>query len=337
MRLIAVMPVLFLGLSATVPAQSPTPSPPHTTAASDQQPSKLFRSGASLVALNVTVSDGSRLVSGLRRDDFEVYEDGVRQQVRFFESAAVPMDLILLLDTSSSMRGKMATVHEAARGFMKILRAGDRGAVIAFNDNVEVVQGLTSDTAAVESAINATVPHGSTSLHNAIYIALKTFGRAAAAGGEVRRQAMAVLSDGEDTSSLISADDVMALARTTGVNIYTIGLRSDYADLRKGTGRRYFSESEYALKMLAKETGARAFFPSTVQDLKNVYRAIADELGSQYSIGYAPANDRADGRFRRIVVRITTNPALSPRTRAGYTAETVRTAAEASQAEGRWR
>lgn len=325
MRQIAAVPVVVLALSVGLPAQSPAPAP------SQQAQPPVFRSGASLVALNVTVSDDGKLVTGLTRDDFQVYEDGVQQPVRFFESSAVPMDVILLLDASSSMRSRMDTVHEAARAFMRVLRPDDRGAVIAFSDHVRVVQALTSDTAAIESAINATVPGGSTSLHNAIYIALKTFGRGAHDVGEVRRQAIAVLTDGDDTSSLVSAADVLALARTTGVNIYTIGLQTEFSSLRRSTGRAFFSPSEYALKELARETGAQSFFPSTVHELKQVYRVIADELEAQYSIGYAPANARADGRFRRIIVRVVGHPAFQPRTRAGYTAERIRTIATTSR------
>ncbi len=97
---------------------------------------------------------------------------------------------------------------------------------MTFADTVNVVQDLTSDQAAIETAINGAQAHGSTALRTAIYVALKQFGRSASAGGEVRRQAIAVLSDGEDTKSAVSFDDVMALARKTGVNIYTIGLRT---------------------------------------------------------------------------------------------------------------
>jgi VWFA-related protein len=228
------------------------------------------------------------------------------------------------------MRDKMGTVHDAARGFMQMLRPEDRGAVVAFNDDVRVLQDLTSDRAAIESAIGATVAKGSTSLNNAIYIALKTFGRAARSTGEVRRQAIAVLSDGEDTSSLITAEDVVALARKTGVNIYTIALQAQVASAREASPRRYFSEAEYALKTLAKETGALSFFPSGVHELKDVYQTIATELESQYSIGYAPSNSRADGRFRRIVVRVTADPSFRPRARAGYVAERTRTLAGVS-------
>lgn len=287
-----------------------------------QPQSGVFRSGSALVALNVTVQDrGAKYVAGLQPGDFAVYEDGVKQQVQFFEASAVPLDLIVLIDTSSSMADKIDTVHEAASGFLKTLREGDRGAVVGFADSVSVLQPLTSERALLEQAIRGTAAKGSTSLNNAIYIALKEFAKAARAGGDVRRQAIVVLSDGADTSSLVSFDDVLGLARKTGVNIYTVALQSKYAQLRADYGgRKYFSESDYSMKALARETGAQAFFPAPAE-LKGVYGAIATELANQYSIGYVPANTRADGRFRRVIVQVVSQPELRPRTRLGYTAE----------------
>ena len=315
-----VLSTLALALAATpLAAQEPAPSPAASPQPQVQSPT--FRSSASMVALNVTVLEGKKLISGLGQEDFEVYEDGVMQHVRFFESKAVPLDVILLLDASSSMSDKMDTVHDAARGFMKMLRPGDRGAVVAFADSVQVVQGLTSDPAAIEAAISATQPRGSTSLYNALYVALKQFGRTATDAGEVRRQAIAVLSDGEDTASIVSFDDVIALARKMGVNVYTIALQSHIASLRPAGTKRMFSDADYSMKTLARETGAESYFPTTVAQLKGVYDTIAQELSSQYSIGYSPSNARVDGRYRRIVVRVTTNPHYRPRTRTGYTAD----------------
>jgi Ca-activated chloride channel family protein len=284
--------------------------------------SGVFRSGSALVALNVTVQDrGAKYVAGLQPDDFVVYEDGVKQQVRFFEASAVPLDLIVLIDTSSSMADKMETVHDAASGFLKTLRDGDRGAVVGFADSVNVLQPLTSERALLERAIRGTAAKGSTSLNNAIYVSLKQFATTARADSDVRRQAIIVLSDGADTSSLVSFDDVLGLARKTGVNIYTVALQSRYPQLRADyNGRKYFSESDYSMKALARETGAQSFFPSP-DELKQVYGAIATELASQYSIGYVPGNTRADGRFRRVIVQIISKPDLRLRTRPGYTAE----------------
>jgi Ca-activated chloride channel family protein len=218
------------------------------------------------------------------------------------------------------MRERMPVVHEAARGFMKVLRAGDRGAVVAFADNVRVIQDLTSDTTAIEAAINSTSARGATALHNAVYVSLKQFGRKAHSDGDVRRQAIAVLSDGEDTASLISLDDVLALARRMGVNIYTIGLRSDYRKNQQAVENLKFADSTFALRTLARETGAQSFFPANVHELKNVYDSIAQELEAQYSLAYSPSNTSNDGRFRRIVVRVPSHPSLRPRTRPGYTA-----------------
>ncbi len=306
-------------LPAPPPATSqPAPSP------RDLQAPTVFRSGASLVALNVTVTDGSkRFVRGLRAEDFAVYEDGVLQRLQFFEAFDVPIDLILLIDTSSSMRDKMSIVHEAALGFLKTLREGDRGAVVAFNDNVAVAQPLTGDRARLEAAVKGTTAHGATALNNALYISLKEFGRAAQQGTDVRRQAIAVLSDGEDTSSLLSFDDVLQLARRSGVSIYAIRVQSQFATFRTQLepGRRQFSESAYSMKTLAQETGGEAYFPGHINELKNVYAGIAQELSAQYSLGYTPTNARRDGRFRRIVVRLPLQPTLKPRARAGYTAD----------------
>jgi len=305
-----------------------------TTAVSGQQsasetPHQVFRSGTNLVPLNVTVTDANKqFVKGLTVADFAVFEDGVAQAVQFFEATDTPLDLILLLDTSSSMSDKMDVVHEAAVGFLKTLKAGDRGAVVAFADGVDILQTLTADQEALSQAVRKTVARGATSLHNALYISLKQFGRAARHEGDVRRQAIAVLSDGEDTSSLITFDDVLEVARKSGVSIYPIALQSKYAASRMATmgQRRFYSEAEYAMRMLAQETGAQAFFPTQVFELKGVYGAIAQELSAQYSLAYSPTNTRPDGRFRKIQVRLATRPELKLRTRAGYTAEMGRAA-----------
>ena len=286
-----------------------------------QQPRPTFRSAAALVALNVTVQDrGSKYVRGLQSADFVVYEDGVKQTVEFFESTRVPVDLIVMVDTSASMRDKLDLVHEAASGFLATLRPEDRGAVVSFASSVSVLQPLTGDHAALQRAVGDMHANGNTCLNNAVYIALKQFGLRAQSAGEVRRQAIVVLSDGADTASLVSFDDVLAMARRLAVSIYTVSLQSP-PDARLGATdviRRIEDQADYTMKTLAKETGAQSFFP-TPGALKGVYAAIAAELASQYSIGYVPANSDADGRFRRVNVQVVTRPDLRSRTRLGYT------------------
>jgi Ca-activated chloride channel homolog len=280
-----------------------------------------FRSGAALVALNVTVQDrGAKFVRDLQPEDFVVYEDGVKQAVQFFESTRVPVDLIVLLDTSTSMRDKIALVHDAASGFLQTLRPGDRGAVVSFANSVNVVQALTSDQALLQQAVRSIEANGSTCLNNAVYIALKQFGQAARQDGEVRRQAIVVLSDGADTASLVSFDDVLAVARRMGVSIYTVSLQTPRESQAQAVmGRRGLEQADYTMRTLAKETGGQSFFPVTTT-LKGIYASIATELSSQYSIGYVPSNGQSDGAFHRVNVQVVTRPDLRSRTRLGYTA-----------------
>jgi Ca-activated chloride channel homolog len=329
-KVAALVPVLLAFVTADATAQQPVSTsgvPPVPSLSTPGPEPGMFRSVANLVPLNVTVMDHDRkFVKGLTAADFTVLEDGVEQQVKFFDSTKVPLDLIILLDTSSSMSDKMDVVHEAAIGFLRTLRPGDRGAVVGFADGVDVLQELTEDRASLEQAVNRTTARGATSLHNALYIALKQFGRGRQQDGDVRRQAIAVLSDGEDTSSLVTFDDVLGVARKSGVGIYPISLQSKNAASRLAStgGRRFLSESEYSMRLLAQETGAQAFFPMQIFELKNIYGEIAQELSNQYSLAYAPTNARADGRFRKIVVRVATRPELKLRTRTGYTADAAR-------------
>lgn len=302
-----VMVSLATGAAAqTAPTASSQPAPP------------VFRSGAELVALTVAVVDkDQRFVRGLAVNDFAVYEDGVRQDLSFFAASEVPLDLVLLIDTSASMADKIKTVHEAALGFLRTLRQKDRGAVITFNDGVQVRQALTNDLPRLEDAVRATDARGATALNNAIYVAIKEFGKAGKQSGEVRRQAIAVLSDGEDTCSLMPFDDVLAEAKKSGVGVYTISLRSTIETNQKGV----FSTALYSMRTLAQETGAQSFFPASINELATVYSSIAAELDHQYALGYSPKNARADGRFRRVVVQVVTHPELRLRTRTGYFAE----------------
>ena len=292
-----------------------------TTSARGQTPqaTPVFRSGVDLVALTVTVTDGQqKYVSGLGRDDFAVYEDGVQQDLSFFAADHVPMDLALLIDASSSMQDKMELVRSAAIGFINSLGPEDRAAIIAFNTGMREIQSLTSDRQSLETAIRNTKAQGGTSLYNAIYVTLKELVAAQRKSDNVRRQAIVVLSDGEDTSSLISFDDVLENSRRSGVTIYTIALKSPYAARRVDAGNRYYSQSDFSMRSLAQETGARAFFPLKIDELPGIYHEISNELSKQYALGYVPKSPRRDASLRRLVVRILSRPDARPRTRTGY-------------------
>ena len=301
--------------SQAPPAQTTTQPPP--AGQGRQQPS--FRAGVDLVSLNVTVIDGTaRYITDLAAQDFNVFEDGVKQEVTFFNRTNLPIALALLLDTSASMEAKLGNAQEAAIGFARKLRSQDLAEVVDFDSRVVVLQNFTNGIGDLEQAIRKTSAGGSTSLYNAVYIALKDLKKVVAKNvEEIRRQAIIVLSDGEDTSSLLPFEEVLDLAKRSETAIYSIGLRTE----GPSTSSRGFKEAEFVLRQFSQETGGRAFFPNQLADLANVYGQIADELSSQYTVGYTSRNPKRDGSWRRLVVRVN-RPNLTARTKQGYFAPT---------------
>jgi Ca-activated chloride channel family protein len=293
---------------------------PFLAGAQEPQPpaSTTFKSAIDVVSLNVTVTDpANRYLTDLTEKDFEVYEDGVKQDLTLFNRTNLPVALCLLLDTSSSMEDRMTTAQDAAIGFVRKLRPTDLGEVLGFDSRVVILQKFTNSTADLEAAIRKTVAGGSTSLYNALYLSLKDLKKLPPKDeNDIRRQAIILLSDGEDTSSLIGFDDVMDLARRSETAIYPIGLMADDSTQSKG-----FREATYALKQLATDTGGRSFFPTDVKALASIYTQIYDELSSQYTIGYTSKNARRDGAWRRLVVRVN-RPNSAARTKQGYFAPT---------------
>jgi len=290
--------LLVAGLAAPVPTGAQRPQ---------------FRSTIDIVSLNITVVDGaSRYITDLEQDDFSVFEDGIRQDVIFFTRRPQPIALSLLLDSSASMEDKLQMLQLAAGNFVKRLKPNDLAQVIDFDSRVSIRQAFISSQAELQTAILQTVAGGSTSLHNAIYVSLKELAKVKAQNEEdVRRQALIVFSDGEDTSSLVSFEEVLDLAKRSETGIYTIALRGN------DSSARGFREAEFVMRQLAQETGGRAFFPSRIEDLNGVYTQIADELASQYTVGYTSKNPRSDGAFRRIVVQVARQSATA-RTKRGY-------------------
>ncbi|MDP7692343.1 MAG: VWA domain-containing protein [Vicinamibacterales bacterium] len=289
------------------------------TAIAQQPDQPAFRAGVDLVSLNVTVTDGdNRYVTDIEAEGFQLFEDGALQEVTFFNRTQLPIALALLIDTSASMTEKMPTAQEAAIGFAERLRAEDLASVIDFDSRVDILQDFTNSSDLLNTAIRRTSAGGSTSLYNAIYISLKELGKiGATTADEIRRQAIVMLSDGEDTSSLVEFEEVLELAKRSDTVIYSIGLRS--RDIRTRRGLR---EADFVLRQLAQETGGRAFFPEQVEDLPEIYQRISDELSSQYTLGYISKNPLRNGQWRRIVVRVD-RPNVAARTKQGYYGPTI--------------
>jgi VWFA-related protein len=291
-------------LLAAAPALAQTP-----------QRTPTFEVGIEVINLNLSVTDGrNRYVTDLTSKDFAVFEDGIRQELSLFTHENLPISMAVLIDASASMDEKLATAQAAATRFVKTLRPEDAAEIIQFNDRATVLRDFTADHAELEAAVRRIQAAGPTALHNALYIALKELGKQKKAG-QLRRLAIVLLTDGEDTASLVTDEQVLELARKTEINIYSIRLGGDRAADRL---RPAFSQASYVLTALSKETGGQVFFPASLNELESVYDRIAEELRTQYGVGYVSSNRRQDGKWRRIVVRVPDRESIIVRHKLGY-------------------
>ena len=252
------------------------------------------------VILWISATDSEdEFVTDLSRDAFRVLEDGTPQTIIDFYAEERPITLAILIDTSGSMRDKIKEVHAAAGAFVDSLREMDEALVIDFDDNVFLIQELTSDKEALKEAITSTEPLGATSLFDALHAAYRKIGRIEG------RKAIVVLSDGEDTSSQFGYKRVLEEAKANNTIVYTIGIGGEGAIDRN------------VLKEFSENTGGRFFFVRKADELSGVYERIADELGKQYYLTYSTSNQNWDGHWIKIKVEAQ-RPGLSIRARKGY-------------------
>jgi VWFA-related protein len=298
--------ILIALLAAPIAAWPQAPQTPRTPT---------FGTGIEIINLNLSVTDGrNRFITDLDRQDFAVFEDGIRQELSLFTHENLPISLSVLIDTSASMQEKLPQARAAAIRFVKTLREQDDAQIVQFNDRSTVLQDFTNDHAQLELAIKKTEAAGPTALYNSMYVALKDLTKRKA-GGELRRRALVVLSDGEDTASLVTDEQVVELARKSEIAVYPVSLRSNRSADR---GRMAFSQAEHIMTTLARETGGQVHFPQSLSELEDVYDRIAEELRTQYNLGYVSSNVRRDGKWRRIVVRTPERPGLQVRHKLGY-------------------
>ena len=271
-----------------------------------------FRIGVDTVSLSITLLDeNGRLITGLPEENFTLYEDGVEQDIQFFAHGELPLKMVILLDVSMSMRQKLEMAQEAAVRFVDSLEPGDEVQVVEFGSRVVTLVELTPDFAEVANAIRSTTVEGATALYNAIYISLKDL--EAYPSDQFDRRAIVVLSDGNDTQSVLRFDDVREQTRKSNIIIYAISLRASDRDLKK----EKYRNAKYELDDLAEESGGVSYAPEKLNDLSGVYEEILEELKGQYTIGYVSTNTERDGKWRHLQV-LTAEPGTSVRTREGY-------------------
>jgi VWFA-related protein len=307
-----------------------------------------FRSGVELINVTATVTDDNgRFVSGLRKEDFSVYEDGQPQEVTHFSNERVPVSLGILLDTSGSMTpDKMSSARAAVDRFVfDLLGEEDEIFFMEFNNTPRLTQQFTRDRRAISRAVNRVNPAGGTAMFDAVADAVPL-----ADAGQNRKKALLVISDGNDTNSNIRVPELRQLIRESEVMVYALGVdgtsrsrsnggtvvrppqlpipipfpfprggRFPYANpqviFSTGGGDRVNAD---ALREITDDTGGRTEILRGFDGLEAATARIADELSKQYYLGYASPGQK-DGRWHAIRVEVRDNR-LTVRARRGYVA-----------------
>ena len=248
-------------------------------------------------AVNIMVSihdkDTGKFVTNLKRSDFDVFEDGVRQEVtNFTQQSNLPLTIALCLDTSSSVKLKLAFEKEAAIDFIfSIMRPDDKTLLLEFDTGVTLLHDFTSNPNDLVREVESLRAGGGTSLYDAVYLVSEQ-----KMLNEDGRKTVVILSDGADLTSKHTFEEALRIAYRAEVTVYAISTTRFGADVDH--------EGDNVLKQLTEVTGGRSFFPFSVQQLTSAFQEIDKELRSQYNLAYVPSNKEKDGEFRKIKVKV---------------------------------
>jgi VWFA-related protein len=301
---------------------APTPAAPQAAAPQPPAQPKPFtlEVGVDVVSVTAVVFDkAGKIVHGLGPKDVELLEDGVKQDVSYFREASsqgdpserVPLSIVLVLDTSGSMKQSLRFLQEAVLSFVYKLDDVDRALVVSFNESVKGSADFSGDTDRLERFVEGLQAWGGTSLYDAIQYSLDRI------KDQPGRKALIVFSDGADTTSTLGDHEVVDAARAVEATVYCIGFKGqDFGGFRSPRG---------FLRKIANETGGRYFSPDKVGDLLKVFNEISNELKNHYLLAYTPKR-AADGTWRQIELKVD-RPGSEVRVRKGYFAIPRRRAA----------
>jgi Ca-activated chloride channel homolog len=248
-----------------------------------------------LVSLTVTVTDpNSRLVTGLDKQHFEVYEDKVKQLITFFNDEDVPVSMGIVFDVSGSMKGKLDRAREALKAFIQTSHHDDDFFLVGFNQRATLL-GEFADGDTIQNKFTLVDPRGQTALYDAAYLGIEKVKQ-----GRHTKRAILLISDGQDNSSRYTYGELRKLLKEAGVQIYCIGI----VELGGGSGGTLDLQGQSILEEIAQTTGGKAFFPRSGAELEDATTRIALELRHQYSIGYTPTNVKRDGQWHKIKVQV---------------------------------
>jgi Ca-activated chloride channel family protein len=272
-----------------------------------------LRVNSDLVLVPATVVDRrDHLVAGLKREDFRLYEDKVEQEITHFVFEDVPVSVGFVFDASGSMAGKLPRSREAVAKFLNTANPDDEFFLVTFNDRVELLMGMTSETEELQNRLMWIQPKGATALLDAVYFSLQQMKKA-----HSPRKALIIISDGGDNRSRYTIGNLKSLLREAEVQIYAMGIFEPIVRPRAPEE----VEGPNVLREITEQSGGRSFEITHLNELSDVASKIGETLRNQYVLGFAPVNPRHDGKYHRLEVKLTSTkglPKLHAYWRRGY-------------------
>lgn len=310
-KIIAILLSILL-LSSTALYARPTEG---TNKSNNSAEESVIRMGARVVTLNVTVTDSyGRLVTGLEKEHFEIFDDKVKQDIEFFTTEDVPISIALVFDRSGSMKERVNRSLNSMRKFINASNEKDEYCLVTFNSSARLASDFTRNADELANSLLMTEAKGSTALFDAVYIGLEKVRK-----GNHTKKALLILSDGQDNNSRYSIGELKKLAKEADVMIYAIGMVDQWSN------DPLEMEGRWILEDLVSITGGKAFFPSNDNELQDAIFQIALELRRQYSIGFTPTT-AANGKWHKLKIKIKPPKGLghlSVRGREGYLSKEV--------------
>ena len=284
------------------------------TVAQDELPT--FTVNTHEVDVYVSVGDKEgKPVTGIPKSAFKVFENGVEQPLKAFSNEDVPVSMGIAIDNSGSMREKRANVTAASMALVRASNPKDEVFIIGFNDSAYMDQEFTSDTKLLETALDKTESRGGTAMRDAIHLALDYMKGICATcvikGAKRDKKVILVITDGADTTSDETQEQLVREAGQSGVLIYSIGLLDQEIPGESRAAKR-------ALKNLAEASGGLDYYPKSLAEVEKITPQIAKEIRNQYLLAYTPLNSALDGKYRKIEVKLTTSGKPTVRYRPGY-------------------
>jgi Ca-activated chloride channel family protein len=281
--------------------QPPAPKAPDLDPAFNTH-TKPYKKDVELVLVPVTITDPlNRLVTGLDRENFNLFEGKDRQEIKTFSSEDAPVSIGVVFDMSGSMSSKIERAREAVVEFFKTANPQDEFFMIAFADKPEEIADFTSSVDDIQGRLIYTVPRGRTALLDAIYLGVTKMRQA-----KYPKRALLILSDGGDNHSRYTEGEIKSMVKEADVLIYAIGIYDHYFPTdEERLGPTLLSD-------VTELTGGRAFTIDNPNDLADVSTKIGIELRNQYVIGYRPKNPMRDGKWRKIKVKLLPPKGLPP-------------------------